>query len=71
MNTEIVRRLRDSFLTERDPTTVIAETLLHSLDGEVIDKMVEIAERERADDLMAEIAREDELMERERGEDSK
>jgi len=71
MNTEIVRRLSESFLARKEPTTIVAEALLSSLDGNIIDAMVEIIEREQANDLLAESLREDELIERVNGEGSK
>jgi hypothetical protein len=71
MNTEIVRRLRDSLLAQDDPTTLIAETLLRGLDDAITEKMVDIVMRDRAQEELADMAREDELTERNGGEGSK
>ncbi|HME28774.1 MAG TPA: Arc family DNA-binding protein [Pseudolabrys sp.] len=71
MNTEIVRRLRESFLAQDKTTTLIAKTLLSGLDDAVIEKMVEIVMRERAEEEMAEMAREDAVLDRDDGEGSK
>jgi hypothetical protein len=58
MNTEIVRRLRDSFL-EDEPTALIAQTLLSSLDDAIVEKMVDTVMRDRAMEDMADAAREE------------
>jgi hypothetical protein len=60
MNTEIVRRLRESFLAQGDEmTTVIAKALLSGLDDAIVEKMVDIVMRESAKEDMAELANED------------
>jgi hypothetical protein len=53
MNTEIVRRLRESFLAQEEPTTIIAKTLLSSLDDAIVNEMVDTVMRERAQDDLA------------------
>jgi hypothetical protein len=60
MNTEIVRRLRDSLLAQDEPTTLIANTLLSSLDDAIVEKMVDTVMRDRAMESMADAAREEE-----------
>jgi hypothetical protein len=64
VNTEIVRRLRDSFLTQDNPTKVIAQLLLDNLDGQITSEMVDIVMRDHAQEQMAEAAREEEQIER-------
>jgi len=64
VNTEIVRRLRDSFLTHDNPTKVIAQLLLDNLDDKITSEMVDIVNRSEAEDLLADAAREEEQMER-------
>jgi hypothetical protein len=59
MNTEIVRRLRESFLAQAEKTTVIAKTLLSGLDDQIVEEMVDIVMRERAEEDMADAAREE------------
>jgi hypothetical protein len=53
MNTEIVRRLRQSFLAQDETTTVIAEALLRDLDDAIVEKMVNIVMRDEAEQSMA------------------
>ena len=53
MNTEIVKRLYESFLAKDEPTTLIAKTLLAGLDDAIVDEMVEIVNRIRAEGDMA------------------
>jgi Arc-like DNA binding domain len=60
MNTEIVRRLRDSFLAHDEPTTLIAKALLSGLDDAIVEKIVDTVMRDRAAETMADAAREDE-----------
>jgi hypothetical protein len=71
MNTEIVRRLRESFLAQDEQTTLIAKTLLAGLDDAIVEKMVDTVMKDRAKDELADFAREYELEERESQEDSK
>jgi hypothetical protein len=71
MNTEIVRRLHESFLAKDDPTTIIAKALLEGLDDGVVETMVETVLRDRADDAMADAWKEDQRFERERDKESK
>jgi Arc-like DNA binding domain len=59
MNTEIVRRLRESFLAQDETTTVIAKTLLNGLDDAIVEEMVDIVLRDRAEDQMADEQREE------------
>jgi hypothetical protein len=63
MNTEIVRRLRESFLAQDEKTTLIAKTLLAGLDDFVVEKMVDMYMRERAEEDMADAAREEQQIE--------
>jgi chromosome condensin MukBEF MukE localization factor len=63
MNTEIVRRLRDSFLAQDEATTLIAKTLLAGLDDFIVGKMVDMYMRERAEEDMADAAREERQIE--------
>jgi hypothetical protein len=60
MNTEIVKRLRQSFLAQEETTTLIAKALLSDLDDAIVGKMVDIFMRDRAEETMADEAREDE-----------
>jgi hypothetical protein len=53
MNTEIVRRLSESFLARDQATTVIAKTLLEGLDDDIVDEMVDTVNRQRAEDDLA------------------
>jgi Arc-like DNA binding domain len=50
MNAEIVRRLRDSFLTRDNPTRLVAEALVEKLDDGTLEEMVDIVMRSRAED---------------------
>ena len=61
MNGEIVKRLRDSFLDQEEPTKVVAKALLSSLDDAIINEIADEVLRDRAQDEMADLAREDEL----------
>ena len=70
VNTEIVRRLRDSFLTQDNPTKVIAQLLLDNLDDKITSEMVDIVNRLEAEDLLADAAREEEQIERSLREES-
>ena len=59
MNTEIVRRLRESFLAQDEATTLIAKTLLSGLDDAITEKMVDLVMRVRAEEAMADQAADD------------
>jgi Arc-like DNA binding domain len=72
INVEIVRRLRDSFLTQDNPTTLVAQVLLDQLDDAITEEMVDIVLRSRAEDELADMVRqEEEISGGEAGEDSK
>ena len=58
MNTEIVRRLHESFLAQDETTTLIAKTLLAGLDDGIVNEMVEIFNRDRAEEEMADYYKE-------------
>jgi hypothetical protein len=53
MNTEIVRRLSESFLARDQATTIIAKTLLEGLDDYIVNEMVDTVNRQRAEDDLA------------------
>lgn len=59
MNTEIVKRLRQSFLAQEETTTLIAKALLSDLDDAIVEKMVDIFMRDRAAETMADAEREE------------
>jgi Arc-like DNA binding domain len=63
MNTEIVRRLRESFLAQDEQTTLIAKTLLAGLDDFIVEKMVDMYMRDRAKEDMANALREEQQIE--------
>jgi hypothetical protein len=63
MNTEIVRRLRESFLAQDEQTTLIAKTLLAGLDDFIVGKMVDMYMRDQAKEAMADAAREEQQIE--------
>jgi plasmid stability protein len=64
LNVEIVRRLRDSFLTQDNPTRLIAEVLLDHLDGAITEELVDIWMKRDAEDMLADDARKEEQIER-------
>jgi Arc-like DNA binding domain len=74
MNTEIVRRLRDSFLSRDNPTRLVAEALVEKLDDGTLEEMVDIVMKRHAKDELADMAIDEEKiargLERERGEGS-
>jgi hypothetical protein len=57
MNTEIVRRLHESFLARDETTKLIAKTLLSGLDDAIVNEMVDTVMRDRAMDEMADFER--------------
>ena len=69
MNTEIIRRLHESFFvqdqarTDQAQAKVVAETLLDALPGEIVSEIAETIKRWEAEDAMAD--RYDETWDRE------
>lgn len=61
--THYVRRLRESFLAEEGATTLIAKTLLSSLDDAIVNEIVDTVIRERARDNLAGDMRKEERLE--------
>ena len=59
MNAEIVRRLRESVLAQGEPAKVVAKALLSSLDDAIVNEIVDTVLRERAQDDLADMAREE------------
>jgi chorismate mutase len=70
LNTEIVRRLRDSVLAKDQPPRLIAKALLNGLDDAIVQEMLDLVMRDHARDELADMAREEEQIERLREEAS-
>jgi len=64
LNTEIVRRLRESLLARDEPPRLIAKALLSGLDGAIVQEMLDIVMRDHAQEELAEMQREEEQIER-------
>lgn len=64
LNAEIVGRLRDSVLAKDQPPRLIAKALLNGLDDAIVQEMVDIVTGDRARDELADMAREEEQIER-------
>lgn len=64
MNTEIVRRLRESFLIGLKPAELAANALFDTLDDALMAVLRDRFQRELAQEALADMAREDELIER-------
>ena len=63
MNTEIIRRLAQT--QEPNRAKIIADALVHDLDGEIIEEIVNITRRIDAEDAEADAWKEEERLNRE------
>ena len=57
LNNEIVKRLTESLLSRENKTELVAQGLLDNLDPAIIDTLVDLVLRARADDELADMAR--------------
>jgi hypothetical protein len=57
MNTEIVRRLTESLLSSENKPKLIAQALVDNLDDEITAEIADLVLRARADDELADMAR--------------